>query len=348
VLRILDATADGRMPKGSLLEGPDGMLYGITSVGGTYNSGTIFKISTSGNYNVLHHMNIVTDGGNALGSLIFAPINNLVANAQTVNVNEDASANITLTGSGGSPLKYTITDKPNHGTLTGTAPNLTYKPYKNYNGKDNFSFAVKIGCITSDPAVVSINVKPKPDSPVLAPIGNQTATVNNLLTFTATATDADKGQTLKFSLITPPSGAKINATTGVFTWTPTTAGTYSFKVRVKDDGAPALYDEEKITVTVGSNLNASISGKALNIPSVLKANIYPNPADDILHIRFPSAVSHLTVRIFDMKGTLVSGADFNDAEKTSCDIDVSKLSSGMYVVQLQSEQIHETLKFMKN
>src|SRR5262249_25936740 len=53
-----------------------------------------------------------------------------------------------------------------------------------------------------------------------------TATVNegSLLTFTAAATDADiPVQTLSFSLVGAPSGAAINATTGVFTWTPTPA-----------------------------------------------------------------------------------------------------------------------------
>src|SRR4029078_3517582 len=123
---------------------------------------------------VLHHMNIITDGGNAYGSLIFAPINNFVANAQSKNVNEDSSVKITLTGSGGSPLTYKITANPAHGKLSGTIPNLTYKPNKNFNGKDQFSFVVSIGCIASAPAVVDITVKPMPDSPVLAPIGNKT------------------------------------------------------------------------------------------------------------------------------------------------------------------------------
>jgi hypothetical protein len=45
------------------------------------------------------------------------------------------------------------------------------------------------------------------------------------LNFTATATDVDAGQTKTFSLITPPSVAAINATTGAFTWTPTATGT---------------------------------------------------------------------------------------------------------------------------
>jgi hypothetical protein len=47
-------------------------------------------------------------------------------------------------------------------------------------------------------------------------------TEGQLLTFTATATDADAGQTLTFSLINLiPTGAAIDPSTGVFTWTPT-------------------------------------------------------------------------------------------------------------------------------
>ena len=50
---------------------------------------------------------MATDGGNPYGSLIIAPINNLVANAQSITTNEDIKKNITLTGSGGSPLTFT-------------------------------------------------------------------------------------------------------------------------------------------------------------------------------------------------------------------------------------------------
>jgi len=48
-------------------------------------------------------------------------------------------------------------------------------------------------------------------------------------------------------------GASINPTTGAFTWTPTEAqgpNSYTFKVRVTDNGTPNLLDEEEITVTV--------------------------------------------------------------------------------------------------
>ena len=71
------------------------------------------------------------------------------------------------------------------------------------------------------------------------------------VTFTATATDPDAGQTRTFSLgAGAPAGATINGSTGAFSWTPTAVGSPSVTVRVTDNGSPALFDEEAITVTV--------------------------------------------------------------------------------------------------
>jgi hypothetical protein len=61
-------------------------------------------------------------------------------------------------------------------------------------------------------------------SPVLDPIGNRSVNEGALLTFTATASDDDVGDTLTFSLDPgAPVGAAINPLSGVFTWTPTEA-----------------------------------------------------------------------------------------------------------------------------
>ncbi len=60
--------------------------------------------------------------------------------------------------------------------------------------------------------------------------------------------------TLVFSLEgAVPTGASIDPTTGVFSWTPVAGqapGEYTFAVRVTDDGTPPLLDEEEITVRV--------------------------------------------------------------------------------------------------
>ena len=68
-----------------------------------------------------------------------------------------------------------------------------------------------------------------------------------LLTFTATATDADlPAQTLAFSLVGAPAGASITSG-GVFTWTPTEAqggSDYTFTVQVCDNYTTPACDTE--------------------------------------------------------------------------------------------------------
>jgi hypothetical protein len=99
---------------------------------------------------------------------------------------------------------------------------------------------------------VSVTVYEVNVAPVLDPIGAKSVNELELLTFTATASDTDlPPQTLTFSLgVGAPSGASINSTTGVFTWTPTEAqgpGVYTIRIIVSDG---SLQDYEDITVTV--------------------------------------------------------------------------------------------------
>lgn len=88
--------------------------------------------------------------------------------------------------------------------------------------------------------------------PVLSPIPGQTVTAGQLLTFTASATDPDADQTLAFSLSGAPSGAAIDAASGVFAWTPTSAqvGTFSFWAKVTDNGTPPLSALQPVAVNV--------------------------------------------------------------------------------------------------
>jgi hypothetical protein len=91
-------------------------------------------------------------------------------------------------------------------------------------------------------------------APVLGAIGNRSVNEGSALDFTATATDANSGQSLTYSLgAGAPAGASINATTGAFSWTPTTAqgpASYNVTVIVTDNGSPALNDSETFSITV--------------------------------------------------------------------------------------------------
>lgn len=89
--------------------------------------------------------------------------------------------------------------------------------------------------------------------PVLASVPNSTILEQTTLTFTNSATDPD-GNALTYSLDPPsPSGASVNPTTGVFTWTPTEAQgpvATNVTIRVTDNGSPPLSDAKTFTVTV--------------------------------------------------------------------------------------------------
>jgi len=255
VLKRLSSTTDGESPKDNLVQATDGNFYGMTSRGGKYNAGTLFRITSAGNYTVLRHFNLTTDGGTPLGSLIVQQTNPLVANAQNITTPEDTPKAITLTGTGGAPLIYTIRSNPKNGTLSGTGAIRTYTPKANFTGKDTFTFTVSVGCVVSAPATVTITVSPVNDAPVLATISNKRIAKGATLSFTATATDSDAGQTKTFALVGAPSGATIHATSGIFNWKPTVTGSYNFKIKVSDNGSPVLHDEQALTVTVTNATN---------------------------------------------------------------------------------------------
>jgi cyclophilin family peptidyl-prolyl cis-trans isomerase len=106
-----------------------------------------------------------------------------------------------------------------------------------------------------DEETIAITVNEVNQTPVLGAIGDKVAIRDQLLTFTAVTTDADQpAQTLTYSLgAGAPAGATIDATTGVFTWTPTAGqapGTYTITVRVSDGTAE---DSEAITVFAQSD-----------------------------------------------------------------------------------------------
>src|SRR5437868_12000487 len=88
------------------------------------------------------------DSDEATVSITIAPVNDApAANADSVATNEDTAKAIVLTGSDvdGDALTYTLASNPSHGTLIGTAPNVTYTPAANYNGGDSFTFKVNAG-----------------------------------------------------------------------------------------------------------------------------------------------------------------------------------------------------------
>lgn len=68
-------------------------------------------------------------------------------------------------------LTYSIATQPQHGTLSGTAPNLSYMPTTTYSGSDSFTFTANDGAANSNVATVSIFVTLPLPSKALIPAG---------------------------------------------------------------------------------------------------------------------------------------------------------------------------------
>ena len=105
------------------------------------------------------------DSTPATVSLEVVPVNDPpVAQGQSLQTDEDIALNITLGGSDvdGDTLTFSVSTGPQNGTLTGTAPALTYTPNPGYSGSDSFSFVANDGTVDSTPATVQITVTPAP------------------------------------------------------------------------------------------------------------------------------------------------------------------------------------------
>jgi len=85
-----------------------------------------------------------------------------IAHPQSVVTEVNTPVSIILTGSSpnGGDLTFIIVTQPVNGTLSGTPPHLTYTPNQDFIGGDSFTFEVDDGMATSDPATVSITVRP--------------------------------------------------------------------------------------------------------------------------------------------------------------------------------------------
>ncbi len=181
-----------------------------------------------------------------------------LAKELAITLDEDATANIKLDGSDpdNDPIKYAVVTQPASGTLTGTVPNLVYKPNANFNGVDRFSYKVNDGQIDGNTALAVITVRPVNDQPVLSVPGAQMVDEGKTLSFSVSASDVDGAEGLTLTATNLPTGATFmqaaTGNTGQFQWKPTfqQAGTYTVTFKVTDNGNPPLSDTKPVTITV--------------------------------------------------------------------------------------------------
>ena len=173
------------------------------------------------------------------------------ADAQSITTNEDTLKDVTLTATDvdGNTLTFSVVTNPEHGSLSGTAPNLTYTPATDYNGSDSFTFKANDETVDSNIATVSITVNAVNDPPT-ADTQSVTTDEDTAKAITLTGSDVE-GSTLTFSIVANPAHGALSGTPPNVIYTPASnyngSDDFTFKANDgTDDSSPATVS---ITVT---------------------------------------------------------------------------------------------------
>jgi hypothetical protein len=181
------------------------------------------------------------------------------ANAQTLTTAEDQAIAVVLTGSDPESSALTFAaSNAQHGTLSGTEPNVTFTPAADYNGPASFTFTVSDGIATSAPATVTINVGAVNDAPrVAAGLADFTVAEGAFVDLsTATAFTDPEGNALTYSVSGKPASLNFSPSSGLLIGTLSMAdsGTYSITVTATETATPANSVSDTFVLTV-SNTN---------------------------------------------------------------------------------------------
>lgn len=183
-----------------------------------------------------------------------------VARDSAVTTLEDAALAITLDASDADSdlLQYQMVSAPTHGTLSGTAPQLTYTPVANYHGADELTFRVIDSYGESATAKVRITVTPVNDAPVAQ---SQTLSTDEdvALPLTLGGTDPEGGA-LSYTIVEAPTQGTLSGTPPNLTYTPTANyfGVDEIEFRVSDGELQSAVARAQVTVTAVNDLPVAI------------------------------------------------------------------------------------------
>jgi hypothetical protein len=177
-----------------------------------------------------------------------------VANPQSLTLGQGLSRAVTLTGSApnGDSITYQVASGPAHGTLGGTAPNLTYIPAAGFAGADSFTFTLTDTAtgMVSSPATVALTVVPPPAATAQALTVAESTAKNVTLAGTA-----PNGDPFTFIVASNPSHgtlSEFDGSTGAVTYTPASGytGSDSFQFKVSDTATNLSSSAATVSITV--------------------------------------------------------------------------------------------------
>jgi len=224
----------------------------------------VFKVritDSSGSHTDRDVMLDVVTGNNANPPVLSAIGNRTISAGSTLTLAVSATD-----ADAGDTVSLSASPLPGLATFTQTAGNpatgsFSFTPVAGDIGVHTLNFEARDNGVPNlvDSKLVSITVTGTNHSPVLNPIGNQSAQVGVPLTFTINGSDPDAADTLIYSASFLPAGATFAPVTRVFSWTPAAQGiTTGIVFQVTDNGTPNLSAQETISISVGAVNHAPV------------------------------------------------------------------------------------------
>jgi len=134
----------------------------------------------------------------------------------SITLREDATASVRLGGRDidGDTVAYELRSAPAHGTLTGTPPDLVYRPDRDFAGDDSFTFVVTARGVASAPARVALQVEPV-DDPARALPGAYAVVEDTAIDVVLGAVDIDSdlGQ-IEYRVTAMPTRGEVRGQSG--------------------------------------------------------------------------------------------------------------------------------------
>jgi hypothetical protein len=175
-----------------------------------------------------------------------------------------------------------------NGVPPGTYGIVAYKI--GYNPSAQVNVRVFSGQETAALSIVLSSIVASNHAPVITSTPVTSATVNQLYSYDVNATDPDVGDTLTYSLTANPTGMSINSSTGIITWTPTSAGDYDVTVKVEDDVSPVLSDTQNFTIIVSDTQPDSANKLFLQSSGALNGTSI-NPSNPVLTVNSGGSIT---------------------------------------------------------
>ncbi|KAF2507682.1 T9SS type A sorting domain-containing protein [Flavobacterium zhairuonense] len=233
---------------------------------------------------------------------------------------ENQTATITASGGTGN-FQYAISPNLNVFSSNNTFTNLEAGEYTAIVQDAN-------GCY------VMLNFVINPPAPLAE--GKQEALVVDVKPGSTLADLVVEGQNIKWYSAPSPSQTKTSKSTAE-TPLPLTTVLVDGTTYYASQTINGIESKERLAVT--AKVNGSLSAPDFNLTSF---QFYPNPVIDILNIENNSTIDD--VEIIDISGKSVVFKRINDLHS---EIDLSNLSSGVYILKVKSENKQKTIKFIK-